>query len=133
VLTRFEDLLGGCSEIGFGFDPPLARNRSILDSMIELLRLPEVQRVIAFLGALLSFCGTYYLTAQVIMARAMRETPHDGQAGLGAEVWGLMLGFPVAILLYFLIFYLLQVWERKYAQQLDEQERLDSIKSSRNQ
>jgi hypothetical protein len=98
--------------------------------MIELLRLPAVQRPIAIFLALVSFCITYKWAGQRALERAMRLAPRDGQIGLGMIVMGLMVGVPTAILMYLLSFNILRTWERDYTQKLDEKERIaDQIDS----
>jgi uncharacterized membrane-anchored protein len=99
--------------------------------MIELLRLTEVQRVIAFLMALGSFCYTYHRAVLWSIADTMRRAPHDGQAGLGALFMGLMIGVPVAALVYFLSMHWMQAWEKRYAQKLDEEDRIAGLTTPR--
>jgi hypothetical protein len=106
-------------------------NRGILGAMIEMLRLSEVQRLIAIFLALVSFCITYKWAGQRTLERAMRLAPHDGQIGLGMIVMGLMVGVPMAILMYLLSFNILRTWERGYTQKLDEMERISDQTDSK--
>ncbi len=98
--------------------------------MMELLRLKEVHRGIAFVAALVGYRCAYHYAAQWTIERSMKIAPHDGQLGLGVLAAGLMFGVPVALISFFLILYLLQNWEKRYTQKLDERERLESIKDS---
>jgi len=61
----------------------------------------------------------------------MRRAPHDGQAALGALFMGLMIGVPVAALVYFLSMRWMKAWEKRYSQKLDEEDRIAAIKAPR--
>jgi hypothetical protein len=106
---------------------PDARIRSksgILGPTIELLRLPEVERLIAIFLALVSFYYAYRWAGHWILERAMRSAPHDGMTGLGTAVMGLMVGVPTAIFVYFLSFNIMRTWERHYTQKLVQMEQM---------
>jgi hypothetical protein len=91
--------------------------------MFELLRIPALQKSIAFLLALVSFCYAYHLGVEWVWNKAIRENSHDGQIGLGAGTAGLMLGAPVAFIAYRVSMSLLRAWEMRHTQKLDEQDR----------
>jgi hypothetical protein len=105
--------------------------RGFSHSVIELLRLPEVQKPIAIVFALGSFWCAYKLAAQWTLARAMRVAPHDGMAGLGMLIMGVMVGVPTAIAVYFLSVSLLSAWERRYTQKSNEIDRLSQRANSK--
>ena len=103
----------------------------MLDAMIELLRLPEVQRALAIFAAVASGCITFRVAVPSMMAYAIKRAPHDGQAGLGAEFMGLLAFALVASAAYFLVSYSMRAWEKRYAWKLDERERHDETMSTR--
>jgi hypothetical protein len=97
--------------------------------MIELLRLPEVQRIVAVAAAIASGCYSFHVVSQLTIAYAMKRTPNDGQAGLGAVFMGGMAAFLVASVMYSLVFHFMRTWEKRYAQKLDKRERLEDIQN----
>ena len=103
----------------------------MLDAMIELLRLPEVQRVLAILAAIASGCISFRVAVQSMMAYAIKRAPLDGQAGLGAEFMGGFAFVVVASATYFLVGYSMRVWEKRWTRKIDERERLEEIRSTR--
>jgi hypothetical protein len=98
--------------------------------MFELLRLPEVQRLVAIFLALISFYYTFKWAELWTLERAIRSAPHDGQLGLGMIFMELLVGIPAAILVYFVSFNILRTWERNYTQKVDEMERIADQTSS---
>jgi hypothetical protein len=99
----------------------------MLDAMIELLRLPEIQRIIAMLAAIASGCISFRVAVLATMAYAIKRAPHDGQAGLGALFMGLMIGVLIAGMAYGVSFHFMQNWEKRYTKRLDEKDRLRTV------
>ena len=99
--------------------------------MIELLRLPEIQRIVAILAATASGYISFRVAVQSTMTYAIKRAPHDGQAGLGAEFMGVLACIVVATATYCVVVYLLRAWEKQYARKLDERERLEDLRSTR--
>jgi hypothetical protein len=102
----------------------------MLDAMIELLTLPEIQRFVAILAAVASGCISFRIAIQSAMAFAVKRSPHDGQAGLGAEFIGTLAFVLVACAMYLLVGRSLRYWEKRYTQKLDERDRLEAIRGT---
>jgi MFS superfamily sulfate permease-like transporter len=103
----------------------------MLDAMIELLRLPEVQRVLAILAAIASGCISFRVAVPFTMPYAIKRAPRDGQAGLGAGFMGGLTFVLVASATYFVVSYSMRAWEERYMRKLDEREGLEEMRSAR--
>jgi hypothetical protein len=103
----------------------------MLDAMIELFRLPEVQRLLAVLAAVASGCYSFHLAMQSTMHNAIKRAPQDGQAALGAEFMGCMAFVLVALATYLLVSHSMRTWEKQYARKLEARHRLEDQRSIR--